>query len=556
MISWIQQSFQKHFKLVFLLILVAMGVPLIVIFTPSSGIGNGREHVLSRDFFGYNLGSPDDVNRLRSEAGLSAQLVAGYVPDGDQLQNYAYQRAASVALADQLKVPAPSKQEIADYIKNLRMFAGQDGQFDAQRYASFRDSLKSNPAASEAAVSRVISDDIRAQKVQALIAGPGYVQPDEVKRQLERADSSWTLGVATVDYTSFHPTIDPTDAELQKFYTDNAFRYEIAPRVVVRAAEFPSVNYLKAVHVTDAEVRAYYDANPSRFPAPTASTKPAPVIKPDASANFAAVRPQVESALKLEQAQHLAAKAASDFSYAIYQNKLNPGTPEFDAFLAKQKVTLHPVAPFTQEAGPVEFGGSPEIATEAFKLGPDRTYSDALKTPAGAAVLFWQKVLPAHTPDFADVRAKVAADYTEGEKRKRFVDLGRTIRSRIETSLKSGAKFEAAVASAATTSSVKIAGKLVPPFTLRQPPHDLDYAVFGTLDRLDRGEISDMVLSKDHGVLVYVADKKIPDLSTSNPQYAAVRTQIASVNARIDSSAFINEFIQRELKKSGATEEN
>jgi peptidyl-prolyl cis-trans isomerase D len=555
MISWIQQSFQKHFKIVFLLILVAMGVPLIVIFAPSSGIGNGRDRVLSRNFFGYNLGSPEDMQRLLGDAQLSAELVAGYSPDGDQLQNYAFQRVASLALADQLQVPATSKEEIADYIKNLRMFAGENGQFDAQRYATFRDSLKSNPGTSEAAVSRVLADDIRAQKVQTLIAGPGYVQPEEVKLQLERADSSWTIGVATVDYASFQPKIPATDAELQKFYTDNTFRYEIPPRVVVRAANFPSLSYLAAVHVTDAEVRAYYDANPARFPKPAAEAK-TPQVAADPSADFAAVRPQVESTLKLERAQRLAAKAASDFSYALYQNKLTPGTPEFDAFLAKQKITLQPVAPFTQEAGPVEFGGSHDVATEAFKLGPDRSYSDALNTPAGAVVLFWSDVLPAHTPAFSEVRAKVAADYTEGEKRKRFVELGRTLRTQIQDSLKAGAKFEDAVAQAATAGGVKIEGKLFPAFTLRQPPHDLDYAVFGTLDRLSKGGVSDMVLAQDKGVLVYAADKKLPDMNETSPEYVAARAQIANVNARIDSGAYINELVQQELKKSEPTAAN
>src|SRR5690606_21206234 len=140
------------------------------------------------------------------------------------------------------------------HVKGLRMFSGQDGQFDAQRYATFRDSLKSNPNYSEAIVSRVISDDIRIDKVQTLLAGPGYVLPADVKRQLEQADTTWTLGVATIDYGSYNPNVPTNDTILTKFFEDNAFRYEIPPRIVVSYAEFSALTLLSSVNVSEPEV--------------------------------------------------------------------------------------------------------------------------------------------------------------------------------------------------------------------------------------------------------------------------------------------------------------
>ncbi|MDB6128058.1 MAG: hypothetical protein JWM35_1954, partial [Verrucomicrobia bacterium] len=335
MISWIQRYFQHHFRIIFALILISTIISFIIAFGPGSNLGRGNDRrIVTREFFGYNLGNQDDQSRLIGDASLSAYLQNGDRQlEGADLQNYAFQRAAALSQADKLHVPAPTKEEIADFIKNLRMFQGENGQFDASRYANFRDSLKHNARLSEADVSRIISDDVRADRVEKILAGPGYVLPSDVKLLLERADSSWTIATATADYASFNPSIATNDAVLTKFFQDNTFRYTIAPRVVVSAAFFPASAYTNQVSVGEAEVRAYYDGNPGRFPNPTPR---AATAKPDPAADYAAVRPQVEAALKLERAQRFAAKAASDLSFALYDGKISAGTPAFDQLLTSQ----------------------------------------------------------------------------------------------------------------------------------------------------------------------------------------------------------------------------
>jgi peptidyl-prolyl cis-trans isomerase D len=549
MISWIQRYFQHHFRLVFALVLLATIIGFIIAFSPGSSLARsaGERTAVTRDFFGYNLGSQDDQTRLFGDANLSATLQTGYSSlDSNDLQNYALQRAAALSLADQLHIPATSNQEITDFIRGLRAFAGEDGQFDAKRYDSFRDSLKTNPRLTEATVRRVLADDVRAEKVKKVIAGPGYVLPADVKAQLDRADSVWTLGVATADYASFHPAITVSDLALAKYFEDNSARYTIPPRAVVSAAYFPSAAYAGGVAVTDAEVRDYYSANPGRWPNPAAK----PGAKVDPAATYAAVRPQVEAALKLERAQRVATKAASDLSFTLYDRKIAPGTPAFDALLADQHVALKPLAPFTREAGPAELGHSPDIAAEAFKLGDNRAYSDALAAPDGAVVLFWKETLPARQPALAEIRAQVVADYTDNEKRKLFAETGRLLRSQIESRLKAGDSFEAAVAAAGKATSTKVEAKMLPPFSRRTPPKDADASVLSSLDLLQKGRVSDMTLTKDDGVLIYAADKKLPDFSETGAAYTAMRAQLASINARIGTSSYLGQLVELELKKS------
>ena len=551
MISWIQRSFQHHFRVVFGVLLAVTIISFIFTIGASPGIGRAGPKTYSQLFFGHDLSRQGASESLYGDAALSVQLQAGFMPrESAQVQEYGLQRIAALALADQLKIPAPSREDLATYIKNLGAFAGADGQFDANRYATFRDSLKTNPRLSEGDISRVLSDDVRIMRLQQILVGPGYVLPGEIRAQLALADSTWTIAVATADYASFQPDLPVAEDALKRFYDDTAFRYMVPPRVGVDFVEYPASAFLGAVSVTAAEVRAYYDENPLRFPRPV-EPKTADAAKAvNSDADFAAVRPQVESALKTERAQRLAAKAAADLTVAIYEQKLTPHTPAFDDFLAKNKLTLKPVAPFHRDAVPPGLDWTPAIVEQALQLGADHPVSDALSGTAASLVLFWRETLPSFQPGLAQVRDRVGADFKENERRQRFVEFGRTLRGQLETRLKAGEAFDRAAAAVTGGSQPKLVVKEYPSFLRRQPPKDIEATVLGPLDRLERGQVSDMLLTEDKGLFVYVKDKKSPDLAETSPQFAATQAQLARLSVSANRNLFMEEIVSRELKRN------
>jgi len=544
MISWIQKYFQHHFKLVFLTVLLVMAVPMIFIYNQSSGIGSAERKSSSQPFFGHNLAAENDVAIAQRDTQLSSIL---HQENGNLMF-----RLGALAIANQLHIPNPSENEFKDFLKTLPLFAGQDGQFDPNAYIRFQSDIRKSNQFPEALVRRVLEDDFRIGRVVALLGGPGYVQSHEVRSQLDRFESSWTLGIATVDYKSFAPAITPTDTDLAKFFEQYSANYEIQPQVSVRYAEFPAYEFIDKVTATDAELKAYYDANPARFAKPAEKTADGKLATPAKPADFASVQLQVELAYKLERAARLATKAASDFTFELYQKKLTPGTPAFAELLVSHKITLKDLAPFSHDEPPVELGRSPDAANEAFKLGKDHPYSDAVALNTGSAVLFWVENLPARQPLLTEVKAKVSADYVENEKRKRFVDLGKSLRAQLEARFKAGDTFDKAVAAVNASSATKLEGKTLAPFTLRQRPQDLDYLVLGALESLKKGEVAEMVIGQDKGLLVYAADKKAPDLSEASAQYKNFNLQLARGTAARNSADYLREIVETELAKSAA----
>jgi peptidyl-prolyl cis-trans isomerase D len=545
MISWIQKYFQQHFRTIFAVLLALIIVSFVFTIGASGGIGHAERGAIERPFFGANLASAADAQRVSGDAQLSVFISYGMANvDNEQLQQYALQRFAAIALANRLHIPAPTDVELKQHLRGLRAFQGQNGEFDPTLYTKFRDSLKTNNRLRESEVFRVLADDYRAELIQKLFAGPGYVLSSDVRKQLAAADTQWALAIASIPADSYNPSITPSQADLAKFYADNKFRYEIPPAFSGYAIHFDTAAYLPKVKVTDDDVRNYYNRHKARFtPAPKD-----PKATPDEAAGFEAVKASVETALRQERANRLAVNDAADFTIQLDDKKATPSS--LPDLAGARGLALKPLKPFTRGQAIAELGGATDLSNEAFKLSQDRFFSDALTVPTGAVILVWKETIPSRAPELNEVLSKVTVDYLATERRTRFVELGKTLRSGIEARLKSGQNFGPAAEAAASAAGVKVELRTPAAFTLRQPPRDLPYSVFGTLESLEKGKVSDMVIADEKGLIVFAAEKNLPAMDDNAPAFIEARTQLARMSGSTTGGAVMSELVERELKAS------
>ena len=64
MISWIQRTFQQHFKWLFLALLILVIVSFVFITNASSGFGHVAKQTPARPYFGINLAAAEDLSLI------------------------------------------------------------------------------------------------------------------------------------------------------------------------------------------------------------------------------------------------------------------------------------------------------------------------------------------------------------------------------------------------------------------------------------------------------------------------------------------------------------
>ena len=535
MISWIQITFQRHFRVIFFGLLAVLIVSFVFTIGAAPGIGQGDRQVQARTYFDLNLSSPEDQARLSNDANLSIMLQAGFQNfSAAQLQEFALERYASLYLAEQLNLPRPGEEAYKAFLQEVRAFMGPTGQFDATVYAAFRENLKLTDQFTEADVDRVLRDDYRVRQVQELLGGPGYVSESEVKFQLERTDTVWSADVAKLDYTTYAPRIEPTDDQLQTYFDANAFRYETAPQVRVSYVEFPATRYLAQINLTEAQIRAHYEANPARFPRAESGDSETPSIDAsDPDIDFLAVRDQVSASLRYER------------TVAIFDNK--PSAAALGEFVALQGATLRAADPFDRSNPPAFLNTAPQHVQAAFRLSAEDRISDPLPTAAGAVVLVWQESIPSAPSLYINVADQVRADYLESKKREQFVALGRRIRTELNTAIQSGTSFTDAVAALDNLGGSTASVESFTEFTRISPPEGLSPVVISSLEGLAAGDVSDMVLIANEGVITHASARTLPNFDSTDERFVELHRQLAEFNSASTASGIMRGLIEAEL---------
>lgn len=556
MISWIQHHLIRHGRWIFLTLLTVIIVAFVFTIGNTPGCTTDRTSYQENLYYGIDLNSPLERDALVEKVSLSAFLNNQQFRTDEQFQSALTSRVALLHLADEIGVPAPTQDTLAEYIKTKNAFRGPDGEFSPDAYTRFVDQVETNPRSPKDTMIKVLEEDFRIEQVSKALSGPGYLLPAEASAQAQQSRTIFSLTTAELPYADFEPELSPDEEALKTYYEENKQRYEIPERVQASYVLFESSRFAdKATEASEAELREHFAANRATFVAEYEAANPAPKPtegeedpEPVEAVTFDKVREAVAKSLSNEKAALAANEAAHDFAMQIYNNNIAIDSAAFNQLITKSGVTLTEIEPYTQ-AGARQRALSPEMLESAFSLGASRYYSDAYEVDGGYAVLIYKGRIDAIIPPYEDVATEVASDYKTGEKRRLFNEKGESLKTALEAALAEGKTF------VETAESLGLKVNTFESFEAKDAPVELNRSALQQAQSLNAGEISPMLTLRGIGTFVYVKSKEVPELSEEDPDLAQTKGMLERWASFTTRSDLTNELVVRGLPDQKISEE-
>lgn len=112
----------------------------------------------------------------------------------------------------------PGEEEISNYIRGMRAFAGPDQKFSEETYRNFIEKGIGRLGMTEGDLRELASDVLASQKINAIVGSGLGVNRDIVARNLALDNQQITGELARLDLDPFEAKIQPTDEEIKKYW--------------------------------------------------------------------------------------------------------------------------------------------------------------------------------------------------------------------------------------------------------------------------------------------------------------------------------------------------
>lgn len=492
MITWIQRILTRHYKWMFVLLILCVALPFIFNVGASPGITSDDKSAGRQMYFGLNLNDPRDVQPLLRDASISHYMDTGQaIMSERQANELSLPRPALLKLAEELMIGKPNDAELVEYIKTKTAFKGEDGKFSQEAYEKFIELINSDPETTEDHIREVLSEDYQIDEVVRALAGPGYVQPFEAVHAVERSETKWSVEVATLDYNDVEKSIIVNDDELNKYFELHKNSYKTEPKVRASYVVFESKNY------------------------------------------------------KGESGSKQASEAASDFLFKIYEKDVKYKSDEFNELLKKYNLRLKDLPAYTRTSYIDNAPLPVSLLDEVFTLNKDHYYTDIVETKDGTAIGFFNELTPAVQLSLKDIEERVKTDYLATQRVKMAEVKSVTMKTNIESALKKGTKF----AEAAKKESLGITA--YKDFKITEAPEGIrNNAILLKMLNLKQDQMSDLIQTDEKAYLVYVTKKDIPSIPEDDERVQNVLKGLENMTSVGRAKSFINELMTRELKKN------
>jgi peptidyl-prolyl cis-trans isomerase D len=376
---------------------ISMVVYLIPGLTGQSAAAADTYAVVYPHWWNKLLSSGSTVSQERVEKLARAQLAQQRYPDNPMILNLFEQRIGKQLVQQQILISEAEKLGIRADSNDVRQYlqTGQAGQVLFPNGKFIGDDQYANLVATRFNMSvpefeEDVKNDIIIRRLQALITGGVTVGDKEVRDDYRKGAIKIKFDYAVVSADDLRKTINPSDAELQAFFTKNAARYAKAvpeERTITYFAFTPDNLPGGVPQPTQQEIQAYFTAHQAEYSTPEQARSRHILIKlaPGADAKTdAAAKAKAEDILKQ-------LKGGADFAALAKKYSDDPGSKDSGGEL-----------PFAQHGAMV-----PEFDKAIFsqKIGD----IEIVKSQFGYHIVQVEERKPAHAQDLSEVLPTIQA---------------------------------------------------------------------------------------------------------------------------------------------------
>ena len=400
MIRFLQKD-SRVIKGVFIVIIGLACVTMVItlvpgIFADQATGSDTYASVRPAGYLGRFVGSAKDITtrevtqiagRMAQQQHLPEQYAPLLMPRAGQAL---IQREILLQQADTmgLKItPADLRRELKEgpfsaYLFPKGQFLGDD------KYTDF---VQNNFGLSRADFEKQIGNELEINRLEALVTGGVLVSDKEVADSYRRQNTKIKFDYAVLNGEELRKQINPSDADLQKFFKENAARYKDAigeARKVSYIAFTPDQVPGGAPQINDQQARAYYQAHLKDYSVPDQVKVRHILISVPKGADAktdAAAKAKAEDVLKQ-------LRAGGDWTALAKKYSDDPGSKAQGG-----------------ELGMLQHGVTvPEFDKAAFALNPGQI-SEPVKTQFGYHIIQTEEKQTAHTKPFDEVRGTILA---------------------------------------------------------------------------------------------------------------------------------------------------
>lgn len=542
MITWIQTVLQKHHKIVFGVLLVAIIIAFVFTIGSVPFFGDSYSRggsVEKKEFCGYNLRDEGTVSYFQTHAYYEIILDGARLQNNRQVEMMMFRQMYLTRLAKDMGLRQVTQKELDEYIRSRPVFQLQDGAFNEAAWEQFKKERLSSGRMRAEDLTAILSQNALVNKMSSLLGGPGYVLLSQIEREYKLINSKFDYAVAELSYKDFKPEIKLDAKAVEDFFNKNMEAYRIGEGAMVETIFLPMKDYASLVkNPTEAELRVFFTTNSQRY----ATSKDGKFSLP----KFEEVKQKVQADFLLESAQNKARQAGEDVALKIYDSGAKINSAELKKVLADMKITTKKVGAIRMTDEKLPEGIPSAVAAQAMRLDADRFYSDPIPTDEGVWIVMISKKLNSYLPTFAQVKAKVEKNYLESQKRKMFFEKGEALAKSLQEGVKAGKKFEdVAKKSGAKTKSQKA-------FVLSKPEGyglEIYQTLSGQLPKLSVGAVSSLQTAGDRACVIFVEKIEAPVVSAKTKEIENLNKNAKRSLSDISGSTVVGEKIAEAMKQ-------